>query len=268
MPFDEDTGLAPLGDGSFEGRIEGRWFTPVGPLGGYVMAIVMRGMQLAVDDPARLPRTMSMSFVRKPEEGPVIVKPRVERVGRSLVFTTARLEQDGELLGLALGSFSPSWPSPHLDDSPMPEGIEPAAARDTALNDPPRPDNPPPFTGRLTMQWRFGEKPFSGADHGLTGGWLGLMEERPVDALTVLVLADAWFPAPWPRLTALAAAPTIEMSVYFRAPLPIDDTLLLGRFETKTVRDGFFDEDGRLWTPQGALIAQSRQLGLLLGAEA
>ena len=59
---------------------------------------------------------------------------------------------------------------------------------------------------------------------------MGLREERPVDALTVAVLADAWYPAPWPRLRELAPAPTVEMTVHFRAPLPLPDTLLLGRF--------------------------------------
>ena len=117
------------------------------------------------------------------------------------------------------------------------------------------------------MQHRFGEPPWSSADRGLTGGWLGLLEEREVDALTLCVLADAWFPAPWPRLKALAPAPTIDLTVHFRAPLPLPDSLVLGRFETELVRDGFFEEDGELWTPDGALVAQSRQLGLLLGAE-
>ena len=55
--------------------------------------------------------------------------------------------------------------------------------------------------------------------------------------------------------------------MHFRSPLPIDDALLLGRFRTRQVRDGFFEEDGELWAPDGTLVAQSRQLGLLLGAE-
>jgi acyl-CoA thioesterase len=80
-------------------------------------------------------------------------------------------------------------------------------------------------------------------------------------------MSDAWFPAPWPRLRRLAPAPTIELTVHFRAPLPLPDTLLLGRFRTALVRDGFFDEDGALWAPDGSLVARSRQLGLLRGAE-
>ena len=67
-------------------------------------------------------------------------------------------------------------------------------------------------------------------------------------------------------LAELAPAPTIDLSVHFRAPLPLPDSLLLGRFTSDLVRDGFFEEDGELWTPDGTLVAHSRQLGLLLGA--
>jgi len=52
--------------------------------------------------------------------------------------------------------------------------------------------------------------------------------------------------------------------VLFRAPLPRPDSLLLGRFTTKLVRDGFFEEDGELWAADGTLVAQSRQLALLM----
>ena len=117
------------------------------------------------------------------------------------------------------------------------------------------------------MQHRFGAAPWTSADRGLVGGWLGLLEDRPVDELAIAILADAWFPAPWPRLKALAPAPTIDLTIHFRAPLPLPDSLLLGRFESRLVRDGFFEEDGELWAPDGQLVAQSRQLGLLLGAE-
>jgi acyl-CoA thioesterase len=41
---------------------------------------------------------------------------------------------------------------------------------------------------------------------------------------------------------------------------------MLGRFRTRLVRDGFFEEDGELWAPDGALVAQTRQQGLLMGA--
>ena len=263
MSFDDDTRLEPAGAGVWEGAIADGWQTPRGPLGGYVQAIVLRGMQLAVADDARQPRSMTMHFLRVPQVGPITVRATVERAGRTLSSVTARLEQDGRLLGLAMGAFSTPWEGPLLDDAPMP-GVAPPAERhapEHVLG-----EQRPAFTTRLAMQHRFGAPPFTRAEHGETGGWLGLTEDRPIDALTVVVLADAWFPAPWPRLAELAPAPTIDLTVHFRAPLPLGDGLLLGHFRSAHVRDGFFDEDGVLWAPDGTLVAQSRQLGLLIGA--
>jgi acyl-CoA thioesterase len=263
LGFDDDTALSPSDDGSYEGFIGDRWWTPRGPLGGYVMAIVLRGLMLAVADAERQPRSLSVYFLRPPGVGPVTVRPVVERVGRSLSSASARLEQDGKLLALALATFSGPWPGPLLCEAPMPE-VEPPGERSSVGELPGV--RRPPFTELVTMQGRFGVPPFSGGDRAETGGWLGLREQRAVDALTVVALADAWYPAPWPRLRALAPAPTIDMTVHFRAPLPLPDSLLLGRFRTRLVRDGFFEEDGELWAPDGTLVAQSRQQALLIGA--
>jgi acyl-CoA thioesterase len=265
VPFDDATALRPLGDGRWEGRIEEGWYAGLGPLGGYVMAIVAHGMELAVDDAGRQPRTLTVHFLRAPEAGPVVVAPVVERAGRSLSTVTARLEQDGELVALALAALSAPRAGPIISEAPMPE-VEPPAAREVAAGGPGLVP-PPPFTGHVTMETRFGEPMFSGAARSEVGGWMGLREERPIDALTVAVLADAWFPAVWPRLKRLAPAPTVELTVHFRAPLPLPDSLLLGRFRTHQVREGFFDEDGELWAPDGTLVARSRQLGLLRDAE-
>ncbi len=273
MPgFDDDIALRPSGDGPWEGAIAPGWDTPRGPLGGYVMAILMRGFELAVDEPERHARSVTVHFLRTPEAGPVHVEATVERKGRSLSTLAGRLEQHGKLIALGVGAYSVPWPSPLLDPPPMP----PVEAPDPALRPAPDGDeapagdfprkNPPAFTQRLSMQHRFGAAPFSGAERGEVGGWLGLRERRPLDAPAIAMLADAWFPAPWPRLAELAPAPTIDLTVHFMAPLPLPDSLLLGRFTSRLVRDGFFDEDGELWTPDGTLVAQSRQLGLLLGA--
>lgn len=266
MPgFDDDTALAPAGEGVWEGAIAVGWDTPRGPLGGYVMALMLRAFELAVGDAGRSPRSVTMHFLRVPEAGPVTLSAKVEREGRSLSTVSGRMEQDGKLLALALGAYSVPWESPLLGDEAMPDVAPPEGRK--PVGDLGR-GTPPPFTEQLTMQHRFGPAPFSSADEGLTGGWLGLREERPVDALTLAVLADAWFPAPWPRLKALAPAPTLDLTLHFRVPLPLPDGLVLGRFTNRLVRDGFFDEDGELWMPDGTLVAQSRQLGLLLRAEA
>ena len=264
--FDAATALTPVSDGVWEGAIADGWATPRGPLGGYVMALVMRGFEEAIADPNRSARSATMHFLRPPGVGPVRVEAQVERAGRSLTAVSGRLIQDDKLIGIALGAYSLPWEAPVLEDTePVPE-VDPPEGREP-LGVGPRKDAPPPdFAQRVTMQPRFGETPFSGGTSGEVGGWMGLVEERPLDALSVAVLADAWFPAPWPRLTEFAAAPTIDLTVHFRVALPLPDQLLLGRFRNRMVKEGFFDEDGELWTPDGTLVAQSRQLALLIGA--
>ena len=264
LSFDDDIALEPGADGAFHGEVATGWETPRGPLGGYVMAIVLNGMQLAVADTARQPRSLTVHFLRPPHAGPVTVRPTVERAGRTLSSATARLEQDGKLVALALGAFATPWQSPLIGDAPMPQ-VEPPDPSRPPMDTGGAPDRPrPEFTQRLTMQGRFGDPPFTRSEHGLAGGWLGLTERRPLDAPVIAMLADAWFPAPWPRLAELAPAPTVDLTVHFRAPLPLPDGVLLGRFTSRLVREGYFDEDGELWTEDGTLVAQSRQLGLLI----
>ena len=158
-------------------------------------------------DPERCPRSATMHFLRAPGGRPA----RVKRGGRArgpLALERLRAPGAGGQAGgpRRSAAYSQPWEGPVLDDSPMPE-VEPRGRVD-ARGRPrrARPD-PPPFLERMDMQHRFGEAPFSGAEHALTGGWLGLREERPIDAATIAILADAWFPAPWPRLQASSPRP-------------------------------------------------------------
>ena len=93
--FETDIALDAAGDGEWAGEIQPGWDTPRGPLGGYVMAILLRGFELTVDDPDRSARSISVHFLRSPSAGPVTVRAVEERRGRSLSTVSGRLEQGG-----------------------------------------------------------------------------------------------------------------------------------------------------------------------------
>jgi acyl-CoA thioesterase len=60
--------------------------------------------------------------------------------------------------------------------------------------------------------------------------------------------------------------PTVEVSCFFRAParvIPPGEHILL-MVESKTAGDGCVEEDAELWSLDGVLLAQSRQLALLM----
>ena len=112
----------------------------------------------------------------------------------------------------------------------------------------------------------YGAPPFSGSESMRSGGWLRLREPRAADALFLAALTDAWFPQIFTRLTAPIPAPTIDLTIHFRAHLPLtnarpDDWYLLA-VSTRLATEGFFEEDAEVWSRDGRLLAQSRQLAL------
>jgi hypothetical protein len=113
------------------------------------------------------------------------------------------------------------------------------------------------------MRWalgRDGEAPGS-------GGWIRTAEPRALDAPLVAALTDAWAPAAFVALGRFVAAPTLDLTIHIRRPLPVPgmepEDYVLGRFLSRLAVAGVWEEDGELWTPGGELIAQSRQLALV-----
>jgi acyl-coenzyme A thioesterase PaaI-like protein len=250
MAFDDDIAL----DADGNGTIAAGWETARGPHGGYVMALLARAMEQAAE--GRQPRSLTVHFLRPPLVGPVRAVAVVERAGRSMTTVTGRLEQDGRPVALGMGAFAGAYEAPAVGSWEMPSVAPP---QDEVA---PLPDAPP-FIRQLVLQPRFGDHMFTGSSDATVGGWIGLREPRPLDGPVLCIFADAWYPAIWPQMTEMHAAPTIDLTVHFRCPLPVTGPLL-ARFTSRLSRDGYFEEDGELWSSDGTLVALSRQLALLL----
>jgi acyl-CoA thioesterase len=269
--FDRDTAITREGsegaETTFAAEVADGWRAGRGPHGGYLAAMLLRALVETVADPARAPRSLTIHYARAPEPGPVSIRTVLEREGRSLSTLSARMEQDGKLTALALAAFSVPWSGPEISDIEMPDVAPPDATREpgTLFK-----HGAPPFTRFITLQPRFGGMPFTGEEQPMElGGWLGLAEPRPVDALSLAFFADALVPAPFMRLPEPNAAPTIDLTVHFReqlprSPTPDPEELCLVRVRGGLVRDGFFEEDTVIWAADGAVLAHSRQLALLL----
>lgn len=126
----------------------------------------------------------------------------------------------------------------------------------------PRPKELPPFGGHFDYRFALGPPPFSGAEDALTGGCLRLSEDRSLDAALTVALTDSWPPAVFTRSTSPLAVPTLDLTVHLRGALPRQGDWVPGRFRTRVARAGFLEEDGELWSRDGELLAQSRQLAL------
>jgi acyl-coenzyme A thioesterase PaaI-like protein len=255
--FDRDTAVSLLARIASDGHADGAelaadvspdWRAGRGPHGGYLAAMILRALLLTVDDAARAPRSLTIHYARAPLPGPVTIRTTIERAGRSLSTLSARLEQDGSLVALALAAFSVAWSAPQISELQMPAVAPPDPRRESGKL---LFKAAPPFTQHLVLQPRIGVVPFQGASDPMDiGAWIGLAEPRAVDALTLAFLSDAMFSPPFIRMDQPATSPTID--------------LCFARFHTGRVHEGFFEEDGAIWGADGSLLAQSRQLAILM----
>jgi acyl-CoA thioesterase len=265
--FATDTAVRPRGGGVYDARIDPGWWIERGPNGGYVAALVLRAVRAEVADPERRTRSFTVHYLAPPEEGAVEVHVTVERQGRSLTSASARLVQGGRLLAIAVGAFSTSRPSIEFCDLVMPEVAPPEELAPSA------PGIGPVMRQRYEQRWAIGPAPFSGSDEAVSGGWIRLArdendggpESRPGGDELLVAMADSWLPPVFSRLTVPTPVPTIDLTVHLRAPVPagFDDWVLVV-FRTSVATDGFIEEDGELWSRDGILLAQSRQLAVLL----
>jgi acyl-CoA thioesterase len=93
-----------------------------------------------------------------------------------------------------------------------------------------------------------------------------LAEPRVADAVVLTAMSDAWPPSIFARVRQPMTAPTLDLTVHFRRALPapgaLDTDHVLGVFRSRLAHEGFFEEDGELWSRDGVLLAQSRQLAM------
>jgi acyl-CoA thioesterase len=260
---------------SFAAEVSSDWRAGRGPHGGYLAAMLLRALTETVAEPERSPRSLTIHYARAPRPGPVRIDTVIERHGRSLSTLSARMEQDGRLMALVLAAFSLPWTAPEIAELAMPVVAPPDAARETspALAEQVRSGQAPRFLHQLVVQPRVGGPPFSGSTAPMeVAAWLGLRDPaRPLDALALALFSDALFSAPFLRLTELATSPTVELTIHFRTGHegpgtqgPDPANLCFARFRSTLVHEGFFEEDGVIWSAGGTPLVQSRQLAILM----
>ena len=177
---------------------------------------------------------------------------------------TAEIYQKGKIHVLAHASFSVD----QNEDFSFSNALFPKV--------PPSEECPPmppfiPAHQNYEMRPAFSILPFSGAKQALSGGWIRLAEpEKHVSFPLLAALTDAWPPSTFSLAgegEEVPGAPTMELTIHFMRNLEnlsIQGTdFLLARFHADSAGEGFFTEDGRIWSAAGDLLVESRQIGLV-----
>jgi acyl-CoA thioesterase len=256
----EVTAVTKLGDGRYEGQMHPAWDGPAAPNGGVVAGVMTRAAIAELGRPDLPPRAVTTHYLRPPLHGPAELRATVLRAGRTAATTEVRLEQDGRLAAVAHITSAAPRAAPvqralAAPGVPAPGDVAPVGELPGAPN----------MLRRLDLRPTFGTLPFAGGDEPVVGGWLGVPQVPELDAPVLVALTDAWWPALFGVLDGFAGVPTLELTVHLRSAARPVAGPVLARFETATVAEGMFEETGSIWAQDGTLVAESRQLALLVG---
>jgi acyl-CoA thioesterase len=255
-----------------------------------MLAICTRA--LALDMPFPDPVVVSCFFLRPGTAGPAAVSASVIRSGRSTAFGEAALTQDGKDVVRVTAAFARLGEGPGASAGAGAGASAGAGAGQDGLVflDGTPPALPPPAEcvgvpvgsfglampsrGGLggssprasiaeRIEFRSAELPgwFLGHPSGRPASefWMRFADGREADLLSLLLLVDSTAPS---VLELGAGSVTIQLTVHLRArPAP---GWLACRATTRFVSNGYHEEDFEVWDSAGTLVAQSRQLALIL----
>jgi acyl-CoA thioesterase len=261
--FEFDAAIALSGEGPVFGAVlDGRWDGQASTNGGFLLALATRAIGAVLPFPD--PVVVSGFYLRPGTPGPAEIRTEVIQAGRTTGFGQAGLYRDGKQVLRATAAYT---------------DLDAAAARDSrsyAGGQPP--DQPPPEECQVLrrvivppitlvdrIEYRVAELPSwvtrtPPSGNPVYEGWMRFVDGREPDLLSLPMFVDAVAPAGLEL--GLRRMTTVELTVHLRArPAP---GWLAFRTLTRYLEGGYFDEDTEIWDSAGRLVAQSRQLALVL----
>ena len=248
-----DAAMSLSGDGPVFGAVlDGRWDGHEGANGGFLLSLAIRAVGEVLPFPD--PLVVSGFYLRPGSPGPAEIHTEVIRSGRTTAFGQASVCRDGKEVLRAAARGGPSYAGIQPPELPPPWQCQEL-----------RRDANPPITFSERIEYRVIELPgwvtrTPPSGNPLYQGWMRFADGREPDLLSLPLFVDAVAPAALEL--NLRRMTTVELTVYLRArPAP---GWLAYRMATRYLADGYFEEDAEIWDSAGRLVAQSRQLGLVL----
>jgi acyl-CoA thioesterase len=264
-PFLAATHVTPLGEGRYGSRFDAAWYQGRGAYGGIVSAQLLRAMEHQVADPARPVRSFTVHFCAPAVEGEAQLQVRVERSGKLITHVTARTENAGGVVAFASATFGIARPGPeYLEAKP------PVVPPPSDVPRMPEGGHMPGFARFLEYRFCVGGALYSGGPEARTGGWIRPAGEPLVlDAPLCVGLLDAYPPSVLTRLEGFRPAASMDFTVHFFHALPRPSAAPGEQFlrtgVSRQAGEGFAEDLQELWSADGVLLAQCRQLVAVLG---
>lgn len=262
--FAAETAITPSGDGRWDARLSAAWTIADASNGGYALSPVLRALRELAGHPD--PISVTTHFLR-PGLGDTAATVEAEpiRSGRRTGIARGRLVQDGSVRLEVTAAFA------ELVGAGDDEGSAPRIEL-------PPPDVPPPeecvdrselaqgvdlpILSRVEVRLRPDLAEPGAAGDAVMEGWIRFRDGAAPDTMSLPLFCDAFPPSLYPYVRDIGWVPTVELTVHpRRRPAP---GWLRASLRCDDLSGGQMIESGALWDSTGALVARSRQLGLLL----
>lgn len=246
-------------DGLFEASFDPSWFQGPGVFGGLTAAVFARAFEAAGGGPPLA--SLTTQLCAPVQAGPARLEVRIERAGATTRYLSGRLLQEGKVQAHAVAVLA----RPRADD--LDGGEDPMPAVPPAASLPPVPELPglPVYLRWFELRFAAGELPFSGGE-GTAAAWVRAEGDPPVDAALLCALLDVLPPSLLLRSRRPRPMGSVSMTMLLRNPRPalVPGTPLLVDVRHRGTRGGYSDEEGRVFAPDGAVLATVRQLYALV----
>ena len=241
----------------FATELTGRWDGTNGAVnGGYMLAICLRALGQGMPFPD--PVVISGFFLRPGTAGPGVVRTSLTRSGRTTAFGEAVLARDGKDVVRASAAFAALGAAgPLFVDGAPPSLPPPQECVGVPIGS----------FGLATIAERieFRSASLPGWFRGLPTGrpasefWMRFADGRDADLYSLPLLVDSTAPS---VLELGMTSTTVQLTVHLRGhPAP---GWLACRAATRFVSGGYHEEDFEAWDSAGTLVAQSRQLAMIV----
>ena len=280
-PLDQALELSPqTSPGCWQGSTHPFYRNMVGPYGGVTAAQMLQAVML---DERRIgdPMSLTLHYAAPIAEGTFQIETRLLRSNRSTQHWAIEMLQMQEsvsqvvmtgMLITALRRKTWTYQEALMPVTPEPESLE-------RFFRPQAPD----WVNSFDMRYISGDMQVRGkamdqaaletaidrfglpeVENSVSLLWLRDEPLRPLDFPGLASLCDIFFPRIFVRRPIWVPAGTISMTMYFHCSQAEVDAVgtdyLLGWADASRFHQGFFDQQAKLWSRQGALLANTQQM--------
>lgn len=260
-PFDTATQLTRESN-DFHGQTSKRYNNMVGPFGGVTAATLLRAV---LEHPERqgIPVSLTINYAAPVSDGGFTIQAEPARTNRSTQHWFIELHQEGKTVVTGTAVFANRRETWSTTEAPFPE--VPPVDEISSL----------PTEGLPAWVQNYNIKTVEGVPlqlsqtkteetaDSVTKQWIQDEPRRPLDFLSLTAICDAFFPRIYVRRKEMIPIGTVSLTIYFHADKKTldehGDKEVLGHARALQFHNGFFDQTGEIWTPEGKLLATTSQ---------